>query len=54
MGTTGKNNIINEIETSIYENKLYKIKGSIPIDIINKIIKSLCKIKIKFQALDFL
>ena len=49
MGTTGKNNINNLIETSIYENKLYKIKGSIPIDIVNKIIKSLCKLKIKFE-----
>ena len=50
MVTTGKNNINHEIiETSIYENKLYQINGSIPIDIVNKIIKSLCKIKIKFD-----
>ena len=47
MGTSQYKKIKNEMTTSIYENKIYKINGPTSIDAVNVIIKSLCKIKIK-------
>ena len=49
MGTSNDKKSRNKITTSIHENKSYQVNTSMTIDLTNKIIKSLCKIKTKIN-----
>ena len=47
MGANANNKSINDNKSNLIENKLYTIAKSIPLEVVNKVVKSLCKITIK-------
>ena len=49
MGISGNNKDIKKLKSKVYENKPYEITFKIPIEITNKILKSICTINLKIK-----